>query len=150
MKLALDEYVPGLLLWVTNKVSSSASLLYSAEFGIGITDWRVLAFLVIYPWSTASQGCELMGLDKAAVSRSLAFMLERGLLQSRPAGGRKVEYRTSSSGKRLHDRVIVVALAREEALLSGFDAAERAQLVAFLHRLLRNLDAVGRVGVKPA
>jgi len=145
MKLDLDNYVPGLLLWLSNKVSSSASQLYTAKFGIGVTDWRVLSYFVVYPWSTASRACELMGLDKAAVSRSIRFLHEGGWLQSRPAGLRKVECVTTASGKRLHARIYQCAIEREDALLTGFSDAERQLLIAFLHRMLDNLDAVAGV-----
>ena len=67
MQLDLDTYVPGLLLWLSNRVSSSASSLYNEKFGIGVTEWRILSYFKIYPWSTASKACELMGLDKAKV-----------------------------------------------------------------------------------
>ena len=147
MKLQLDRYVPGLLLWLSNKVSSGASQLYNGRFGIGVTDWRVLSYFEVYPWSTASQACELMGLDKAAVSRTVAFLLAQGWLDSRPSGLRKVEYVASASGKRLHDKVFKLAMQREDALLTGFSATERKQLVGFLQRMLANLDAVGQVGV---
>jgi DNA-binding MarR family transcriptional regulator len=146
MKLELDRYVPGLLLWLSNKVSSSASQLYRARFDIGVSDWRVLAYFMVYPWSTASRACELMGLDKAAVSRSIALLQGRGLLESRPNGLRKVEYCTSPAGRKLHDKVYKLAMAREEALLTGFTKSEREVLVKMLHRLLGNLGAVGRVG----
>jgi len=76
MQLDLDQYVPGLLLWLSNKVSSSASAIYHEKFGIGVTEWRVLAYFKIYPWSTASRACELMGLDKGAVSRSIGTLVE--------------------------------------------------------------------------
>lgn len=146
MKLDLDRYVPGLLLWLSNKVASSASQLYREKFDIGVTDWRVLSYFEVYPWSTASTACELMGLDKAAVSRSVAFLVENGWLESRPLGLRKIEFRASSTGRRLHDKVFKLAMAREEALLAGLSQSERETLINLLHRLLRNLDGVGRAG----
>ena len=142
MKLDLDRYVPGMLLWLSNKMTSSASQLYRARFDVGVTDWRVLSYFEIYPWSTASQACELMGLDKAAVSRSVALLKDGGWLKSRPDGLRKIEYATTATGRKLHDRIIKLATAREEALLTGFSAQERETLIGYLHRLLDNLDAV--------
>ena len=149
MKLDLDRYVPGLLLWVSNKMTSSASQLYRERFELGVTDWRVLSYFQIYPWSTAASACELMGLDKAAVSRSVALLAQSGYLEARPCGQRKVEYATSETGQELHDRMIKVATAREEALLTGFSARERDQLVGYLHRLLANLEVVRQVGREP-
>ena len=40
MKLNLDRYVPGLLLWLSNKMASSASSLYRTHFDLGVADWR--------------------------------------------------------------------------------------------------------------
>jgi len=146
LKLDLDRYVPGLLVWLSNKMSASASQLYRERFDLGVTDWRVLAYIYIYPWSTGAQVCLLIGLDKAAVSRSLGYMDERGLLKSRPSGKRKVEYAVTAEGRRLYEKIVKVALARERALLTGYSEKERDLLIQFLHRLLDNLPAVARVG----
>ena len=146
MQLDLDQYVPGLLLWLSNKVSSSASAVYHEKFGIGVTEWRVLAYFQIYPWSTASRACELMGLDKGAVSRSIAVLVSREYLESRPQGLRKVEYRVTAQGAKLHDAAYRIAMAREEALLSGLSAKDRAHLVRLLTHMLSNLEALQQVG----
>ena len=146
MKLDLNKYIPGLLLWLSNKVASSAGQIYRARFGIGVTDWRVLAYFEVYPWTTAASACELMGLDKAAVSRSVAMLQESGWLRLRPSGLRKIEYSTTPAGKKFHDQVHAVAIAREQALLNGLTTEERATLVRLFHKMLSNLDAVERVG----
>jgi len=146
MKLDLERYVPGLLSWVANKMTSSASQLYHDRFDISVTDWRVLSYFEIFPWSTASQACLLMGLDKASASRSIRLLLDSGWLKSRPDGLRKVQYATNVAGKHLYEKVYEVAMARQEALLTSFSAAERALLIEFLHRLLQNLDLVKDVG----
>ncbi len=146
MQLDLDTYVPGLLLWLSNRVSSSASSLYNEKFGIGVTEWRILSYFKIHPWSTASKACELMGLDKGAVSRSIAFMVENGWLEPRPQGLRKIEYHVTPPGNKLHNTVFRMAMAREEALLDGFSATERELLIAMLKRMLGNLENVQRVG----
>lgn len=149
MKLDLDTYVPGLLLWLSNKVSASASQVYRERFGITVTDWRLLSFFKLYPWSTAAQACDLMGLDKGAVSRATTTLLESAWIESRPQGLRKIEYRVTAAGSRLHDRVYAVAMARERALLHGFNAAERKEVVRMLKRMLDNLELVREVGHEP-
>jgi len=146
MQLDLDNYVPGLLLWLSNKVSSSASALYHDKFGVGVTEWRLLAYFKIYPWSTASRACEHMGLDKGAVSRSVSTLIANGCLESRPQGLRKVEYRITSQGTKLHNAIYHFAIAREEALLCGLSARERTQLLRFLKHMLSNLHGLQQVG----
>lgn len=150
MKLDLDNYVPGLLLWLSNRISSSASHVYRERFGISVTDWRLLAFFKIYPWATASQACDLMGIDKAAVSRAAAFLLENGWLEARPQGLRKIEYRLTPDGNKLHNDVIKIALAREDALLKGFSAAEKEALVSMMKRMLDNMDGVRHIAGETA
>lgn len=149
MQLNLDQYVPGLLLWLSNKVSSSASALYQERFGIGVTEWRVLSYFRIHAGSTASKACELMGLDKAAVSRAIANLVERGVLESQPQGLRKIEYRVSREGVTLHNAIYRLAMQREQALLKGLDEAERTLLIGLLKRMLDNLGEVQQVGKKP-
>lgn len=146
MQLDLDTYVPGLLLWLSNKVASSASSLYNEKFGIGVTEWRLLSYFKIYPWSTASKACELMGLDKGAVSRSVAMLVDNGWLESRPQGLRKIEYHVTPDGNKLHNAVFRLAMAREQALLDGFKPDERELLIGLLKRMLGNLERVQQVG----
>lgn len=109
-------------------------------------DWRVLSYFEIYEWSTASQACELMGLDKAAVSRSLAMLKDNGWLKSRPSGLRKVEYATTATGKKLHDRDYQAGDRTRGGVAHRFTTQERENLIRYLHRLLGNLDAVRAVG----
>ncbi len=148
MKLDLDNYLPGLLLWLSNKVSSSASSLYREKFQIAVTDWRLMAYFMIYPWSTASKAAELMGLDKASISRSIAMLLKNGWLTSRPHGLRKIEYKVTESGVKLHNAVFKVAMAREKALLDGFSQEEKAFLISMMHRMLENLKLLDQVGTE--
>lgn len=143
--LDLDRYVPAVLVWASNQVANSASRLYRQEFGIGITDWRVLVYIEIYPWSTGAEASNFMGLDKGAVSRSVAHLRERGFLKSKSEGLRKIKYATTAAGKKLYQRMLKTALAREEALLAGFSSNERELLLQFLHRLLENQSKLSLV-----
>lgn len=146
MKLDLDNYIPALILRLSNKVSSSASQLYRARHGVSVTEWRLLAFFRLNPWSTASQACAYMGLDKGAVSRSMAILAEGGWLESRPQGLRKVEYRLTAAGNKLHNDLYRLAMAREAALLKDFSDGDRELLVAMMKRMLDNLDGLRQVG----
>lgn len=144
--LNLDRYVPGLLLWITNRMSASASKLYRKKYGIGVTQWRVLAFIELYPNSTGAQACQLMGIDKGAVSKSLRFLESEGWLTSSPSSGHRIKYSTTKAGRELYSRVLETASSREEALLTGFAEEERDLLIDFLHRLLENQATVDQIG----
>lgn len=142
--LDLENYVPAFLTWIANKLSSSASLIYRRRFGIGIVEWRIMALLGVEPWITAGRICEVIGLDKAGVSRSLRFLLDKGLAETRyrDNNNRRQFIALTRAGIELHDRIAVVARAREEQLLTGFSDAERAAAVRLLARMHENLPLV--------
>lgn len=150
--LDLGAYVPGLLTFLANKLSRGASALYRRHFGVGIVEWRVISMLAIEPWIPASRVCQVIGLDKGPVSRSLALLEKRGLVRTRADGtdARRRLAALTEAGDALHGRIIAVALERERRLLSCLSPAQRAELAALLNLLHDNLDAVNRpVAVPP-
>jgi DNA-binding MarR family transcriptional regulator len=140
--IKLERHVPGLLLWLSNKLSASASQTYRKLFGLGIVEWRILSYLGIFGWGTGAQMSQLMGTDKAAMSRGAAVLQEKGLVKSRSGLGRNLEFGLTKKGQKIHDRIAPLAIARGEVLLSGLSAAEVDTLIRLLHVLLDNLSAV--------
>lgn len=137
------RYIPALLNSVANKLATGASNTYRRRFGIGVTEWRILSLLATEPDCTAQRICEFFDLDKALVSRTLQTMTTAQIVKSSEDGRRRTT-RLTHKGQALHDRIIVIALARERRLLSGFSAAEIATLSDFLGRLVvqvRKLNA---------
>ena len=65
----IDTYVPYFLIAVNNALSRGASARYLREFGVGVTEWRVLSWLATEPGIPASRICEVIALDKAAAKR---------------------------------------------------------------------------------
>lgn len=142
--LDLERYVPGLVTFVANKLSRTASTLYGREFGVNVTEWRILSQLAIEPGIPAARICRVIGLDKGPVSRTMATLEASGLVAGRSDrdDGRRRLLRLTGAGRALHDRILHVALAREEQLLSCLDPAERETLIALLNRVHANLGAV--------
>lgn len=142
--LDLERYVPALLVFLANKLSGGASALYRRHFGVGTTEWRIMALLAIEPWITPNRVCKVIGFDKAAVSRAAAVLSGKGLVAQRPrqADSRSVELSLTPAGWRLHGRVIGVALERERRLLSVLTPAEVETLIGLLNRLHAGLPGV--------
>lgn len=132
--LDLDHYVPAYLTYLAGKMSSSASATYRPQFGVGITDWRIMALLATEPWITAGRICDVIGLDKGAVSRSVREMKKAGIVETGDDQYRQAIALTRK-GLSLHDRMVTLSLARERHLLKGFSAAERKLLISFLARM---------------
>ena len=76
-------------------------------------------------------------MDKVAVSRALALLLERGLAERELHGDdrRRSVLRLSRAGRRIYAEVAPLALQLEAALLEPLDATERAQLDTLLSKL---------------
>ena len=149
--LDLSAYVPGLLTHLANKLGRSATALYRRRFGVAVTEWRILALLAREAGVPASRICQVIGLDKAPVSRSLAGLEARGLVAIHPDAedGRRRAVDLTPAGRALHDRLIVAALEREDRLLACLDDGERATLIALLNRLHDNLGAIDAAEKKP-
>ncbi len=135
--LNLDHFVPAYLTYLAGKLSSSASAAYRPQFGVGITDWRIMALLATEPWISAGRICDVIGLDKAAVSRGVRGMKSSGVVEVRWADDDR--YRQlialTRKGLALHDRMVKLSLQRERQLLKNFSAAERKTLIDFLSRM---------------
>lgn len=144
--LDLDNYAPALLTFLANKLTVGADALYRRRFGVSITEWRIMALLAIEAPIPAARICQVIGLDKAPVSRCLASLAAAGLVRVRPDGedARRRPVALTAAGRRLHDRIIPVALEREARLLGCLNVAERQALLALLNRLHANLPAVDR------
>jgi len=122
---------------ISNILSTGGSRFYRHHFGIGLSEWRLMWVLGIDPAITARRASEIMGLDKAAVSRAVAGLEHRGLLQATPdpADNRQRLIALSPSGSDLYRRMIVVSRERQHRLLAPLSDEEQRVLAALLRRL---------------
>jgi DNA-binding MarR family transcriptional regulator len=138
-RLELDRFLPYRLSVLSNRVSQTIATAYGERFGIGITEWRVIAVLGLQPGLSANQVAERTAMDKVAVSRAVAKLLERGLLQRDTHGDdrRRSVLELSEAGYRVYDEVVPLARGFERDLLSVLDEEERAMLDRLLTKLTK-------------
>jgi DNA-binding MarR family transcriptional regulator len=136
-----DTHAPAYLSLISNALCWGGSRIFLREFGVGTNEWRVMSAVVSEPGSTARGICDVVGLNKAVVSRSVRLLHERGYLSIDTERGRRRVFPTNA-GERLHDHMMDIALSREDLLFTGFSAAERKQFLDFLRRLYANVPAV--------
>ena len=88
--LDLDRYVPAFITFIANKLSNSATAYYQRNFGVNVTEWRIMSLLAIEPGIPASRICYVIGFDKGPVSRNLSVLQKRGLvvIRTSPDDGR--------------------------------------------------------------
>lgn len=90
-----------------------------------------------YSGLSANQVAERTAMDKVAVSRTLARLVERGLIVRSTDDGdrRRSVLALSARGKRIHTQIAPLALEMEHKLLAGFDKEERRLLDRLLGKL---------------
>ena len=96
-----------------------------------------MALLAVEPWIVAGRVCDVTGLDKGAVSRSLRDLAQRSLVdvETDEADQRRQLIALTRKGVPLHDRMVDIAVERERQLLAALSADEQAALIDFLKRL---------------
>jgi DNA-binding MarR family transcriptional regulator len=125
---------------ISNILSIGGSRLYRGAFNIGLTEWRLMWVLAIAPRITAQRASQIMGLDKAAVSRALATLERRGLVRvvPDPSDSRQRIIELSETGAELHGRIVIIAKEREHRLLAPFTKEEVRILASLLRRMHAN------------
>ena len=144
LALDLDRHVPYFFTNISIRLSRGASRLYLKNFGIGITEWRVIASLVAIPHCGPTQICQAVGLDKSAVSRSLKMLEAGGYVRTSadPRDTRVQNVHLTKEGQGLHDKVIAVALERERILLSCLTEGEAEALISTLRKIREQVRLV--------
>jgi DNA-binding MarR family transcriptional regulator len=140
----LDRYVPAYFIWIANKLTRGASQHYLNLFGVGSEVWRCMVLLAIHDTISAQQVSQIIGMDKASVSRCFKQMAAKKLiaLGLNAADGRIRLASLTLHGRHIHDQILGIALARERALVQVLSTDEIDTLLGLLKRVHENLPAV--------
>jgi DNA-binding MarR family transcriptional regulator len=135
--LDLERFIPYQLSLLSNVVSQEIAEAYGDRFGLAITEWRIIAVLGRFPGMSAVGVAERSAMDKVAVSRAVARLLERGLLHRETHGDdrRRSVLELSESGRQVYAEVAPLALSYERELLAPLSEEERVQFLDMLARL---------------
>ena len=135
--LDLARYVPGLLNFLSNKLSAGASACYRKHFGVGVVEWRMLSMLAVENGITANRISQVIGLDKSAVSRALQQLAGAGFVRMEvdERDARRYTVSLTAEGEALQDRILAAALEREKRLLADLSPEEVDTLINLLGRL---------------
>src|SRR6478672_11658564 len=79
--LDLEHFLPYRLSVLSNRVSGAIAQMYSERFDLGVTEWRVMAVLGRYPKLSAGEVAQRTAMDKVAVSRAVAGLVEAGRVE---------------------------------------------------------------------
>lgn len=136
-QLDLEHFLPYRLSVLSNRISSAIAREYSQRFALTVTEWRVMAVLGRYPGLSANKVALRTAMDKVAVSRAVARLLEAGRIEREfdDDDRRRSVLRLSEAGYAVYDQVAPMALDFERHVLGGMPADERDLLFRLLDRL---------------
>jgi DNA-binding MarR family transcriptional regulator len=144
--ISFDTYVPTLVARLANLLSSNASRFYRAQWGIGLVEWRIIHVLARQAHLNAREIAQRADLDKAAVSRGLRNLEQRGIVdiaQETPRA-RQIAVSLGKRGFRIYQEILKTSRAREALLLEGIAEAERQQLTRLLGHLIHRVPEMDR------
>jgi DNA-binding MarR family transcriptional regulator len=130
-ELQLSEFVPFRLNRLAAAVSEHLSVIYRERFGLEIPEWRVLVTIGRHAGCTAQQIVHSTRMHKTRVSRAVAALRRRALLEGAPGtlDAREMHLRLTPSGRRIYASLVPLALARESELLACLRKAQRQALL---------------------
>jgi DNA-binding MarR family transcriptional regulator len=135
--LDLERFLPYRLSVLSNTVSQAIAAMYGERFNLNVTQWRVIAVLGRYADLSAVEVAERTRMDKVAVSRAVAELIDAGRLDrsTDPSDRRRSVLNLSAAGRIVYEEVAPLALACEARLQSVLTADERAALERILDKL---------------
>ena len=135
--LTLERYMPYRLSILSNKVSSLVAQSYKDKFALSITEWRIMAVLGEYPGASADEVSVKTQIEKSLISRAIANLLKRKLVERKLSeqDKRRSEISLSQTGFEVYAEIVPLSLEYEEQLLSCLNEQEKAQLSTIVERL---------------
>ena len=139
--LRLSAFVPFRLNRLAGALSEHLAGIYRGRFALDVPEWRVMATVAQERGCTAQFIAQSTRMHKTRVSRAIAHLMQRGLIERGASAHdrRAMQLRLSGAGRRMYAQLVPLALAREAMLLNCLSAAERRAFLAALDRLESHL-----------
>ena len=135
----LADFLPYQLSVASNAVSRAVAIGtgYESRFGLTAAEWRVLAAVTAAGAPTQVELGNATGMDKMTISRAVAALSTRRLIDrvQDTADRRTLRLSPTAEGRRIHDIVAPQALDVESRLLAALTPAEAEALRRALAQL---------------
>ena len=148
-QLRLREFLPYRLSVLSNTISRRIADIYDREFGLSIWQWRVMAVTGDAPGISATEIGQRTAMDKVAVSRAVAGLIEVGYLERKSSeeDARRSMLFLTPAGQAVYDDIVPMAISEEQALESVLTPEERQELTRLMEKLAPiGLPLTGRSG----
>jgi DNA-binding MarR family transcriptional regulator len=136
--LTVDAFITTMMSQVGNALRRTITLPYADQFGLSVSEWRVLSLVAHAERLAFSDLVTQSTSDKALVSRTLKLLEGRGLVELHAEGNtprKKVYCAVTPSGKALHSEAIPIARRRQAAAIRVLTPDERDAMYRALLKL---------------
>lgn len=147
-----DRYIPTVLARVVGRLRSSANEFFGKRYGISLLEWRIISFVAAQGPSSAYAIWTEGALDKAAVTRALRGLRDRGLVCVREVPGqrrRKTAVTLTAAGAALHDATFGEVVIRHQRLLHGLSTQDVEHLLATIAHVEGRIGAMADGPTEP-
>ncbi len=136
--LQLEAFLPYRLSLLSNAISGAIAAVYGDKFAISMPEWRIMMILAEYPDISADEVCRRTKIEKSVVSRAVARLLKRHLINREvdEKDRRRSILRLSETGLSVYDEVMPIARDYEAKLLSDLSAEELETFNDMIDRLM--------------
>ena len=148
-KVDLLRFIPFRLNRLAAEVSRELAGAYSEQFGIDITEWRVLATLAMGEPRSAGFIVRCTRTHKSKISRAVTRLALAGLLEGVPSAQdrRETKLRMTERGRALYAELVPLVLEHERRITSCLDEPEMRGLTLALDKLERSLGLIQDAGL---
>lgn len=147
-QLELTRYFPYKLSVLNTVVSQSIAQLYLGRFNLSRQEWRIIAALGIQRSMSAKELVTYTSLEKMQVSRAIARLRNDDMLyQQEDSNDRRYHLLSlTDKGKVTYRKIVPLALAREEFILSALTEEEQEQLLSLMEKVHDKADELQQWG----
>ena len=140
--LRLESFLPYRLSLLSNAISGAIAAVYGDKFAISMPEWRIMMILAEYPDISADEACRRTKIEKSVVSRAVARLLSRHLINRDvdEKDRRRSILRLSETGLSVYDEVMPIARNYEAELLADLTAEELEAFNDMIDKLMEKAN----------
>ncbi|MGJ7504070.1 MULTISPECIES: MarR family winged helix-turn-helix transcriptional regulator [unclassified Variovorax] len=141
-----EEYIAVLVMSLAGRLNRGASSHYQKHFELSMADYRIVLALGLAKNLNISAVASSADVDKAAASRSLRALEQRGIveLEQTATRGRAAIVHLTETGRELERQIRKSSRQRERRFIAALSEDERQQAVALLKKLIAGVPHMNK------
>ena len=139
--IKLADFLPYRLSVLSNRISRAIEGSYKNRFDLSMPEWRVMAIIADESGLSAGEVSEKAEMDKVAVSRAVAKLIDGGRITRKFNEGdkRKSELFLSEEGRAVYQEIVPIAKGYEAEVLGQLSVDDQVKLGQIL-RILQKIE----------